>query len=1147
MFLSLPCLFRSNCWHARLYTTVLLCVSFVLPFVPGRSAQAVMLLAPEQQSSRADKGGRDSDGVGLPTLGQSVERELAGGQKHSYQITLAEGQYLSVVVEQRGINVAVRMVGTKGETITEWDRELTLQGRENAELVADTAGSYRVTIEAKPRMAASGFYRIRVMELRAATETDQTLAEARKLHWEGRRLYLAGKYDQALPLVEKALRIREKALGPNHLETALTLLVLGNIHQDKIEFGRAEEAYQRMVSVIETALGHEHPLLALGLNNLANTYERKYELEKSERLHQRALAIREKALGSEHLDVAQSLSNLSIVYSKKGDSAQVVLLLERSLAIREKLLGPQDIAMAIPLANLALEYRAKGDYPKAEAMLQRALVLREKEWGPNHPDVAIALGQLGELYRDRGDYVTAEPLYRRGLAIREAELGPDHLDVSKSLNSLGNLSEAAGDLIKAEQLYQRALVIIEKNLGPDHPYVSRSLMYLAGLYQKRGDDAKAEPLYQRALAIREKRLEPDHPDLAEVFHGLAELHRSKGNYDQAERLYQQALRIIEKGLGPDHPKLVAILSGLAKLHAAKREFGESVAHQARAMEVIEYNVDLNLTAGSERQKLAYLATLSDASDQAVSLHADFDPDNLAARQLAATAILRRKGRVQDAMADSLAGLRRRLGPEDQALLDRLNDTTSQLAQLVLNGPQHMAATDHQKRVKDLQEQRENIEAQISQGSSGSYGASRPITLDVVQSLIPRQAVLVEFAVYRPLDIKAKADQPIFGEPRYVVYIVRQQGEVQWVELGKAKVIDEAVAALRSALCDPKRRDVHELARAVDEKVMQPVRKRAGDASQLLFSPDGVLNLLPVAALVDEKGSYLIERYSISYLTSGRDLLRLQMARQSRNAPLVLADPVFGEPDGVQISKAEIPAKGRLTRDRLLRSVTTGSDLSEVYFARLEGTSQEAGAIRSLFPDSVVMTGTQATESTLKQAAAPRLVHIATHGFFLEANTPKAPQEADRRGINVNVRIENPLLRSGLALAGANLRSDTSDDGILTAMEAAGLNLWGTKLVTLSACDTGVGEVKNGEGVYGLRRAFVLAGAETLVMSLWPVSDEVTRELMTRYYEGLKQGQGRGEALRQMQLDMLKQKERQHPFYWASFIQSGEWANLDGKR
>jgi CHAT domain-containing protein len=134
----------------------------------------------------------------------------------------------------------------------------------------------------------------------------------------------------------------------------------------------------------------------------------------------------------------------------------------------------------------------------------------------------------------------------------------------------------------------------------------------------------------------------------------------------------------------------------------------------------------------------------------------------------------------------------------------------------------------------------------------------------------------------------------------------------------------------------------------------------------------------------------------------------------------------------------------------------------------------------------------------------------------------------------------------LALAGANLSKGGDDDGILTALEAAGLNLWGTKLVTLSACDTGVGEVKNGDGVYGLRRSFVLAGAETLVMSLWPVSDTVTRELMTAYYKGLRQGLGRGEALRKVQLQMLKRPHRAHPFFWASFIQSGEWANLDGK-
>ena len=180
-----------------------------------------------------------------------------------------------------------------------------------------------------------------------------------------------------------------------------------------------------------------------------------------------------------------------------------------------------------------------------------------------------------------------------------------------------------------------------------------------------------------------------------------------------------------------------------------------------------------------------------------------------------------------------------------------------------------------------------------------------------------------------------------------------------------------------------------------------------------------------------------------------------------------------------------------------------------------------------------------------------MLHIASHGFFLKdgardgASAPAATAGAGPS--DVSVAIENPLLRSGIALAGANLGHEIRGDGILTALEASGLNLSGTKLVTLSACDTGVGEVRNGEGVYGLRRAFLLAGTETLVMSLWPLSDYIARETMVTYYAGLRNGLGRGEALRQAKLSMIKRKVRQHPYYWASFIQSGEWGSLDGKR
>ncbi len=405
--------------------------------------------------------------------------------------------------------------------------------------------------------------------------------------------------------------------------------------------------------------------------------------------------------------------------------------------------------------------------------------------------------------------------------------------------------------------------------------------------------------------------------------------------------------------------------------------------------------------------------------------------------------------------------------------------------------------------------------------------------------------MVEFSVYRPFDPQAAIDgEKAFGEPRYVAYVVRRRGKIQWRDLGSAKAIDATAENLRQSLRDPERRDVETLARALDEKVMQPVRALLGDAGELLVSPDGELNLIPFEALADERGNYLIENYSFTYLTSGRDLLRMQTARTSKSDLLVIADPTFGMPAADEKLTADGRTKTTVSR-RKRRNLNAARDMSEVYFAPLGGTAQEARAIGKIFPNATFLTKKQATVTAVKLIAAPRILHIATHGFFLEngdTNTPTAI-----RGLAANSKAENPLLHSGLALAGANRRNQTGDDGILTALEASGLNLWGTKLVVLSACDTGLGEVKTGEGVYGLRRAFVLAGAESLVMSLWSVSDYATRELMTNYYKNLKQGIGRGAALRQVQLEMLKKNGRRHPFYWAGFIQSGEWANLDGKR
>jgi CHAT domain-containing protein len=233
---------------------------------------------------------------------------------------------------------------------------------------------------------------------------------------------------------------------------------------------------------------------------------------------------------------------------------------------------------------------------------------------------------------------------------------------------------------------------------------------------------------------------------------------------------------------------------------------------------------------------------------------------------------------------------------------------------------------------------------------------------------------------------------------------------------------------------------------------------------------------------------------------------------------------------------------------------TQNDATPIHFQPLPSTGTEALAIKALLPEAAMLLREQATESALKQARAPRILHIATHGFFL--SDQEAPPAQTRGGFSNDAlrasdlrfsqwaaKIENPLLRSGLAFTGANQGHSGSDDGLLTAMEVAGLDLWGTRLVVLSACDTGVGEVKNGEGVQGLRRALVLAGSESQVMSLWPVLDTTAKDLMIPYYKALRQGKGRGDGLRQAQLQMLRSRDRRHPFYWAAFIQSGEWRRM----
>ena len=1013
-----------------------------------------------------------------------------------------------------------------------------------------------------------------------STEQLDELEEAKRLFQQVGQLYQQGKYAEAIPLAERIIAIFEKALGTEHPEITTFLNLLAILHQQQSNYAQAEPLYQRSLAISEKALGSqhpdvatilnnlaemyrqmgnytkaeplyqrslsiwekalspEHPTVATSLNNLAELYRQMGDYTKAEPLYQRSLAIREKVLGSEHSDVASSLNNLAELYRQMGKYAQAEPLYQRCLVILEKTLGSGHPNFAASLNNLAELYRQMGKYAQAEPLYQRSLAILEKVLGSQHPSLATILNNLALLYRQMGNYAQAEPLYQRSLAVREKALGSEHPNVAASLNNLAELYQKMGNYAQAEPLYQRSLAIQEKALGSEHSDVANSLNNLAELYRQMGNYTEAELLYQRSLAIREKALGSEHPDVAISFNNLAGLYRQMGKYAQAEPLYQRALAISEKALGSQHPDVALSLNNLAALYQIQGNIARAVEFQTRGVNLEEQQLAVNLTVGSESQKRAYMDTFFGTTNATVSLHVQYAANNPEAARLALTTVLRRKGRILEVLTDSLISLRQNITPENQTLLDQLNATRSQLAALIFNKPKNLPLEQYRTQVANLKTQAEKQEAELARRSSEFRKVSQPATIEAIQKLIPQNAALVELAFYHPFDAKTSK----WGTPRYVAYILNPDGNIQWVDLGEAEPINQTVTEFRQAL-QSQSPNIQKIARTLDEKLMQPIRQRLGNTRTVLISPDSQLNLIPFAALVDENNRYLVENYSITYLGSGRDLLRLQNPVASRSNPVLLANPDYSNPGNPEVQVANKTRGNNSQRS---------TDLAQIKFGPLPGTLKEAEAITPLLSGIQKLTGSQATENALKQVRNPQILHIATHGFFLEDVELVAPPTGFSRSLwlepdfsvkprrRVTGNQENPLLRSGLAMAGFNVRKSGDEDGVLTAMEAAALNLWGTKLVVLSACETGVGDVANGEGVLGLRRAFVLAGAESQVLSLWKVDDDGTKDLMVSYYRRLLNNEGRSEALREIQLEMLRGNKYQHPYYWAAFIPSGDW-------
>jgi tetratricopeptide (TPR) repeat protein/CHAT domain-containing protein len=904
-------------------------------------------------------------------------------------------------------------------------------------------------------------------------------------------LYQAqGNYGKAEPLYERALAIREKALGSDHSLVATSLNDLALVYHARGVYGKAAPLFHRALAIWEETLGPEHPNIGTGLYNLALVYHAQGVYGKAAPLFHRALTIWERTLGPEHPLVATSLHGLASLYSAQGKYGKAAPLLKRALTIKEKALGSDHHGIASSLNELALLYHRQGEWGKAEPLFKRALAMCEKALGSDHPNVATSLNNLAMLYGAQGEYGKAEPLYERALAIFEKVYGLDHPDIAANLNNLASLHQAQGEYGKAEPLYERALAIREKVLEPNHPDVATSLSNRAALYVAQGAYGKAEPLYERALAIREKVLDLHHPDVAINLNNLATLHRAQGAYGKAEPLSSQALAIREKSLGPGHPLVAASLNNLAKLHHEQGNHELALKLHRRGLDIEETNLLRILAVADESRRLAYASTLSGSLHYALSLHLRVNPEHDAISELALTTLLRRKNQVQNLVAQSNAALRRSLPDGGRQLLDNLADVESQVAMLSNRGPGKPGVEAFSRQLDKLGRERDRLWSELAKHSAIVEGLDYPFTIGDVQQALPARSVLVEVVQYVPqhedagVRVREHEAQP---SPRYAAYLVFPD-RFDWIDLGPAAPIDEHVKSFRKAL-----QTKQAIPTDLYDAAMRPIVEKLGSAHHLIIAPAGDLSLVPFGALHDGE-RYLIEKYDLRYVTTGRDLLDPPASPPVTTTPVT----IVANPTGAFLPDAET----------------------------------EADFLKGFFPGTRVLRGEQATETNVRTVERPLILHMATHGFFGEARNER----------------NNPLFRSGLYLADIEqVEVDREhDDGQLTAYEVSGMDLRGTQLVVLSACDTGLGaevvsegKVLMSEGVSGLRRAFAMAGARTTVMSLWAVSGVTAQKTMEAYYRKLAEGQGPGEAMQAVQLEMLRTKEHAHPKDWAVFIVSGD--------
>jgi tetratricopeptide (TPR) repeat protein/CHAT domain-containing protein len=992
---------------------------------------------------------------------------------------------------------------------------------ERLELVTGPSGG--VCLE---RWAVRGVAPLRLSAepLRLSAGQQRDVQRASALYQEAAALDRQGQYPKAVTKAREALAIRRKVLPPLHPDLAQSLDYLSWLLQNT---GRHDEARQYIED---------------------------------------ALAIRRKVLPPHHPDLASSLGNLGLLLRAMGRHDEARKHLKEALAISRRALPPLHPDLAASLNNLGTLLRDMGRHDEGRKHLEEALAICRKVLPPLHPNLATCLGNLGLLLWDMGRHDEARKHYEEALAICRKALPPLHPNLATSLNNLGRLLRDMGRHDEARKHLEEALAIRRKALPPLHPNLANSLQDLGLLLKDMGRHNEARKHLEEALAIKRKALPPLHPNLANSLNNLGTLLQEMGQHDEARKCYEEALAISRKALPSLHPHLAISLNNLFELLHTLGE-NEAAWRCLQEAATIQAAFTARTAAGSAQLDHAALARQGhpilhrflSLAEQAASLSARQRQQVLAAlldgKALSGTALARQREAVvlqQDA--------------QTAALLGRLQPLRRRLADLLLQGPGTLPPQRYRDLCEQVQKEHDDLERDLALRVKDYAELRRSQQAgphDLAAQLAPG-AALVELVRYQRFDFQAKDRRKRWGAEHYLATLLwreagaKTQPQVRLVPLGKAQPIDHAIHAWLDHAQDGTIDDKSDA--ELRKRVWEPLARALPESTMRLFlAPDGELALLPFEALRAADGTYLVERLHLSYLTTGRDLMPRPQPQEKSNLALVLADPDYDATaaQDKRVGQAN-PAAPHRRDDDFTRQFKFKPLKS------LEGFAREADAVQKLLQGRGAWrvrlhTGADASEETLRSAPRPRLLYCITHGFFLEDRPHAAASNSREFELVSDGRTKwrlpdagpDPRLASGLALAGANRWHERAQrgvsDGLLTALEAEDLDLWGTELVVLSACETGRGEVRVGEGVLGLRRAFQQAGARTVLASLWKVPDAETEQLMKAFLRRWLGGEGKAESLRQAQLDLIGRlregkdefKRAAPPLYWAGFICHGQ--------